>query len=116
MKCPECERTGQRSKLYMPDCYFTTAMGGTETYYDEDGQRHHHEVNHSSGQGRCSNGHLLNFSRSTKCPAAGCDYGFPHQVTFQPPQTPGPHPLLNPHSCIELNTTFAVPRELGGQA
>jgi hypothetical protein len=51
MRCPECERTGQRSKLYMPTGYFSTAMGGTETFYDEDGHLHHHEVNSSRGRG-----------------------------------------------------------------
>lgn len=75
MKCPECERTGQRSKLYMPTSYFSTAMGGTESYYDEDGVHHFHEINDSGGSGSCSQGHILNVSLSTKCPAPGCDYG-----------------------------------------
>lgn len=75
MKCPECERTGRQSKLYMPDSYFSTAMGGSETYYDEEGQYHHHEVNSSSGQGHCSNRHTLNVVLSTKCQTPGCGYG-----------------------------------------
>jgi hypothetical protein len=80
MKCPECERTGQKSRLYMPTSYFSTAMGGTETYYDEDGHRHHHEVNRSGGVGNCSQGHRLAVNASTKCQAPGCDYGEPFSV------------------------------------
>lgn len=82
MKCPECEHTGQRSQLYMPDCYFSTAMGGTRNYYDEDGNHHYHEVNRSSGRGSCSNGHVLNVSASTKCTAPGCDYGHPLTISI----------------------------------
>lgn len=81
MKCPECERLGERSKLYMPDCYSSTAMAGTRTYYDEDGHRHHHEVNSSHGWARCSNGHRLSVRASDKCPAPDCDYGSPMTMT-----------------------------------
>lgn len=112
MKCPECERTGQRSKLYMPELYASTLMGGSRRYYDEDGQLHYHEVNSSRGQAHCSDGHILVVTRSTKCPAPECDYGTPQRITFVPPRPTEPEPS----SYIELNTTFTVPRELGGQA
>lgn len=92
MKCPKCEQTSQRSKLYMPTSYCCTAMGGTQTYYDEDGQRHHHEINSSVGQGRCSNGHILNITASTKCPAPDCDYGHPQRIDVLPPTPPQPEP------------------------
>jgi hypothetical protein len=83
VKCPECERTGQQSKLYMPTSYFSTAMGGSQDYYDEDGHHHYHEVNRSRGTGHCSNGHTLNVDLSTKCKAPGCDYGFPQNLTVR---------------------------------
>lgn len=86
MKCPECERTGQRSKYYPPNGWCSTLMGGTRTYYDEDGQRHHHEVNTSRGQGNCSNGHVLNVTASTKCPAPGCDYGHEERISVVAPE------------------------------
>lgn len=82
MRCPECERTGQRSKLYTPTCYISTAMAGAQTCYDEDGNRHHHEVNSSGGRGQCSSGHTLDFTASTKCPAPDCDYGTPQTITL----------------------------------
>lgn len=80
MKCPECEATGQKSKLYMPTAYISTAMGGSQSFYDEEGNRHHHEVNRRGGIGRCSNGHQLNVDLSTQCQAPGCDYGEPFSI------------------------------------
>lgn len=109
MKCPECERIGQRSKLFMPDGYFSTAMGGSQSYYDEDGHKHYHEINSSSGQGHCSNGHILDVTLSTKCKAPGCGYGTPLEMTLAPPRPPRPEP-----SYIEVfNGQFGVPREPG---
>lgn len=80
MKCPECVRTGQRSSLTVSDGYVSTVMGGSQTYYDADGYRHHHEVNESRGQWRCSNGHVLDVVLSTRCGAPACDYG--HELTL----------------------------------
>ena len=108
MKCPECERLGERSKLYMPDSYMSTAMGGSQNYYDEDGDHHYHEVNHSSGQGHCSNGHVLNVTRSTKCKS--CDYGTPQTITLAFTRTAEPEPEY-----IEFkNLLISIPREPGG--
>ncbi len=109
MKCPECELTGQRSKLYTPDCYVSTLMGGSETYYDEDGHRHYHEVNSSRGQAHCSLGHILNVERSTKCQTPGCEWGHEQRLTLVPPRPAEPEP-----SYITLdNVTFTIPREPG---
>jgi hypothetical protein len=82
MKCPECVRMGQQSRLYMPTSYFSTAKAGTETYYDEDGIWHHHDANRSGGTGWCSQGHTLDVMLSTKCPAPNCDYGDPQTITL----------------------------------
>lgn len=110
MKCPECERTGQQSKFYMPDSYCSTLMGGTQTYYDEDGHRHRHEVNSSAGWARCSNGHVLSVVLSTKCEAPDCDYGTPQTITLVPPRPAEPE--------LEYTTLpyvqFTIPREPGG--
>lgn len=83
MRCPECVRLGLRSRLYAPTCYTRTAMGGSQQYYDEDGNRHYHEVNRSHGQGHCSEGHVLHWAMSTQCPAEGCEYGSPETITVQ---------------------------------
>lgn len=108
MKCPECERTGQKSKLYMPDFYSCTDMGGSQDYYDEDGHHHYHEVNHSSGQGRCSNGHLLDVVASTKCEAPSCSYGREQTITFT-----GSVPVEPERQYITLPfKTFASPRRI----
>lgn len=108
MKCPECERTGQRSKLYMPTGYISTCMGGTETYYDEDGHRHHHEINRSHGQGSCSLGHILNVTLSDKCPAPNCGYGSPMSMTVVP-QTDQPSP-----ECFTVTGTISTLHDLDG--
>ena len=92
MKCPECERTGQRSKLYMPTMWSSTAMGGSQSYYDEDGELHYHEVNIRSGRAHCSNGHEHSVTASTKCAAPGCDYGTPQKMTLLAPRPPEPKP------------------------
>lgn len=110
MKCPECERTGQRSKLYTPTGYYSTAMGGTQTYFDEDGHHHHHEVNSSSGRGHCSNGHTLNLTLSTKCQAPNCDYGTPQTITLMPPRPVEPEP-----SYTKLDNLMVEGRALGVQ-
>jgi hypothetical protein len=67
----------------MPTSYVSTAMGGTETYFDEDGHRHHHEVNRSGGRANCSNGHVLNITLSNRCAAPGCDYGHERVITVR---------------------------------
>lgn len=108
MKCPECERTGQRSKLYMPSGYCSTLMGGTRTYYDEDGHRHHHEVNSSRGQGSCSNGHILDVTLSTKCQAPGCDYGSSQRIAFVPPAPVKDD--VGPKSYHTFTGTIAIPK------
>jgi hypothetical protein len=106
MRCPECERTGQRSKLFMPDGYLTTDMGGSRNYYDEDGHRHSHEVNSSSGQAHCSNGHILSVQLSTKCKAPGCDYGTPQTITLVPPKPAEPEPA---YITFDDNLQIVVP-------
>lgn len=80
MKCPECERTDQRSKFYMPTTWMMTAAGGSQDYYDEDGEHHYHEVNRGKGQAHCSEGHYFKIGKSTQCSAQGCDYGSPESV------------------------------------
>jgi hypothetical protein len=95
----------------MPDGYFSTGMGGSQSYYDEAGHKHYHEINSSSGQGHCSNGHILNITLSTKCEAPGCDYGTPQTITLAPQRPPRPEPEYITFD----NVRIAVPREPGGE-
>jgi len=83
MKCPECERNAQKSKLNMPQGWTSTLMGGSRNFYDEDGNHHYHEVNSTRGQAVCSNGHRLTVTQSTKCLAPECDYGHPQTMELQ---------------------------------
>lgn len=111
MKCPECDRTGQRSKFYMPDSYASTLMGGSQSYYDEDGHQHYHEVNSSRGQAHCSTGHILSVALSTRCKAPGCEYGHEQTITLVPqrPAEPEPEPKY-----IVFEGQITIPRHLGG--
>lgn len=83
MRCPECVRLDEQSALYPPSSWTSTAMGGSKHYYDEEGVEHRHEVNRSHGTGRCSKGHVIDWALSTKCPAEGCDYGSPQEITVR---------------------------------
>lgn len=109
MKCPECERTGQRSKLFMPDAYMCTAMGGSQSFYDEDGEKHYHDINSAMGQGHCSNHHLIDVTRSTKCAAPGCNWGHEQTMAVRPPQPAKPEPTY-----FKFDTTISFPSGMGG--
>ena len=69
--CQQCRNLGQRSKVYMPGCSFTTLMAD-EHYYDEDGNYHHHDPNASTLQYRCNRGHSWTEVSYGECPS--CDY------------------------------------------
>ena len=69
-RCPYCADEGKRSSLYPPAYYYMTAMM-THPYYDEDGRRHLHNSNTSSGTWRCSRDHTWTRSVRPGCPA-GC--------------------------------------------
>jgi hypothetical protein len=75
MKCQECESSGQRSKVFSDGYSLVTAMGGGESFWDEDGVRHRHDPNTSTTGFSCSAGHRWSTRRKSPCPAEGCDYG-----------------------------------------
>jgi hypothetical protein len=105
MKCPECVKSGQRSKFYTDGMGYSTAMGGSQSYYDEDGAEHYHDVNTHSSSWWCSNGHRFDRSGCPEC--SGCDYGgyswklLPAIV--EPPES----------TYMTFTGTFSVPREPG---
>ena len=70
-KCPFCEKEGKKSKLYSGGA-MQTLMGGSESFYDEDGKKHYHEINTTTRDYHCSNGHYFTRKYKQKCPS--CDY------------------------------------------
>ena len=72
MKCPECEKSGERSTV-RGGGGFSTAMG-VDTYYDEDGTFHRHDPNYTTRIMRCSNAHEWDAATPNRCPAEGCDW------------------------------------------
>lgn len=55
MKCPECVEQGEKSFVSVGSSW-TTCMG-VSSYYDEDGNYHHHDPNYTTIGYRCSRGH-----------------------------------------------------------
>ena len=66
MICKICKEQGLKSNVYGGDFGITTAMY-CEPYYDEDGKRHHHDMNGTSSDYRCSNGHSFYKVSYKKC-------------------------------------------------
>jgi len=55
MKCPECEKLGLRSKVFVGQA--TRTLMGYTSYYDEDGKFHNNNPNKTTTSYTCSNGH-----------------------------------------------------------
>lgn len=66
MKCPECEKEGKVSKLYV-DGIFKTCAGGSQYYYDEDGNYHIHDINRATQRSHCTLGHVNVVEIENKC-------------------------------------------------
>ena len=65
MKCPECIAEDERSKVFdhggmVTDMYFAP-------FYDEDGNRHQHDMNWRTSHFTCSRGHDWHESWQPKC-------------------------------------------------
>ena len=66
MKCPECVKLDQRSKVYANGPAFTTLVY-CEPFYDEDGRHHHHDRNITTIGYRCSKAHEWTERTTPKC-------------------------------------------------
>ena len=73
MKCPECVKNGDRSTVY-PKGGSTTCLGYAP-YYDEDGNYHNHDPNHTNYSYECSNGHEWHEKVYRSC--SSCDWTGP---------------------------------------
>lgn len=80
MICPECQAAGQKSTV--------RELGGSVTlmhcpaFYDEEGRRHHHDMNTRTEGFRCSNGHTWEAKSKGRC-WCGWDGNAPKPVLRQ---------------------------------
>jgi len=65
MKCPECVKAGQKSKVYTG--YGTTTTMFCPSFYDEEGKFHSHDTNRRSMTYACSNGHSWVAEEANTC-------------------------------------------------
>jgi hypothetical protein len=63
--CPECSRKGLRSVVTIGELSIT--LMAVHDFYDEDGKRHHHDMNTRTTRYSCSNGHHWTEQRRTPC-------------------------------------------------
>lgn len=72
MKCPKCEAEGEKSKLFVGAGY--TTLAAVQTFYDEDGTYHSHDLNTCRTAYECSRGHSFTLSEVKSCPQEGCEW------------------------------------------
>jgi hypothetical protein len=70
--CETCVAGDQRYSVTAGSVY-TTAMA-TQQYWDEEGRYHFHNMNTSSQEFYCSNGHRWAEERKNYCSVPGCRY------------------------------------------
>jgi hypothetical protein len=70
MKCPECVEAGKKSRV-TPGLTAVTDMY-CPPYYDEEGVRHHHDLNARTTNYSCSNGHR--WVETTQAECGSCDW------------------------------------------
>ena len=65
MKCPECAKAEQRSTVRLQSLPVTLMCA--DSYYDEEGQYHHHDPNIHAWTATCSKGHLWQHEDNNHC-------------------------------------------------
>lgn len=65
MRCPECEKEGEKSLVYADGSMMTAVY--LPPFYDEEGRYHHHDPNSHSTTFTCSLGHKWSESKVNKC-------------------------------------------------
>lgn len=73
MKCPECQKDGEKSKVYVPTCGMRTLMGW-QSFWDEDGNYHSHDLNTTTTIYSCSRGHEWTVKSKDPCQVPGCEW------------------------------------------
>lgn len=69
MKCPECEAAGETSEVRMSQK--RTYRGGSDQYWDKDGNFHNHDATTVMTPIHCSRGHTWKHIGVTPCPTCG---------------------------------------------
>jgi hypothetical protein len=69
--CPYCKKLDLKSTLTYHGS--STTLMGCPTWYDEEGNMHHHDMNKTSSIYSCSMGHEYQINSMSKCPS--CDFG-----------------------------------------
>lgn len=75
MKCPICKKEGKKSKCFNKDTVSTLAA--YPSYYDEESNFHHHDLNMKKTMFTCSEGHeFFAESKGSTCPSypENCDF------------------------------------------
>jgi hypothetical protein len=70
LKCQECEKAGQKCRIYIGGCIATSMY--CPSIYDEDGKHYVHDFNNVTQQLSCSNGHSWVEAQEKSCPS--CDW------------------------------------------
>lgn len=65
MICPQCEKAGVRSQVFLHNAVRT--MNDYPTFFDENGRLHHHDANTTTAVYRCSRSHRFETRESGKC-------------------------------------------------
>ena len=65
MFCPECEKQGLKSKVYIKDTSGTLVYHAP--FFDEDGRYHNHDSNIYTIDYRCSNRHVFSVETRGTC-------------------------------------------------
>ncbi len=65
MKCPQCVEQGKSSCCYERSMLKT--LMSCVPFYDADGKRHYHDLNHETRNYSCSNGHQWSEKVESTC-------------------------------------------------
>jgi hypothetical protein len=71
VKCPECVKEGERSRVSDDGCS-STLLGGGGPFWDEDGNKHIHDPNRITQHYHCSRGH--HWAERGRAPCPSCDW------------------------------------------
>lgn len=75
-KCPECGEN-----LVNQVGGGARTLAAVSTGYDDSGEYHRHDPNRSTSTYECENGHRVQRSTQSSCPAPSCDYGGEEELT-----------------------------------
>lgn len=70
MICKKCQENNLKSKVFAGGC--SSTLMTASSYYDEEGKPHYHDLNTTTAEYRCSNGHRFTVKLRAKC--VSCDF------------------------------------------